>query len=419
MSPIPELHGVETPTVPGCEILRPLNEGGMGKVYLARQKALNRLVCVKILSIPDGEDAGVWRSRFHREAELLASLSHPNILPIHDFGTTGGSGLPFLVTEYVESGDLRRRMTPGEPLSISEARAILEQVAGALVYMHGKGILHRDLKPENVLMTDDGLVKVGDLGIAVAQDQAGVLTRSDRGMGTIGYISPEQQYALGVDERTDQYSLAAMSYELLTGRRPLGLFSPPTRWNRRLPPHVDAVILRGLAEEPKDRFPTVREFADALDHGLSTPPTRTRKRVLASIAACIVVCSVAGLAWFLSSGPETGPVVTTDRPAPPDSAQPSERSKEFQRLVELRAYVIWDQSGRPTGEAGEAVKEKNWLEAERQISKAVDECAHLIWKKQGSPTGAAGAAVSEKNRRAAEAQLLSETEAEMRRKPIP
>lgn len=427
MSSIHELHGVETPIVPGCEILRPLNEGGMGKVYLARQEALNRLVCVKVLSIPDGEDSAVWRRRFHREAELLASVSHPNILPIFGFGTTSGSGLPFLVTEYVESGDLRRRMSPGEPLPTGQAQAILRQVADALIHLHGRGILHRDLKPENVLITDGGLVKVGDLGIAVAHDQAGLLTQSDRGLGTIGYVSPEQQYALGVDERTDQYSLAALSYELLTGRRPLGVFPPPSRANQRLPRAVDAVILRGLAEEPKDRFPSVRDFAAALDQGLSTRPRRARN-VLVALVATLSLCGAA--AWVMwnqniepNSGVPTERVVTqADAGAPAvasePAAKPPEHSKDFKELVELRAYVLWDRGGRPTGEAGKAVEQKNWLEAERQISDEVDKRAHLIWKKQGSPMGKAGEAVSELNRRTAEAELLEETRAAMRRNPI-
>jgi serine/threonine protein kinase len=442
MSALNEVHGVEAPTVPGCEILRPLKEGGMGKVYLARQEALNRLVCVKVLSIPDGEDAAIWRSRFHREAELLARVSHPHILPIFEFGTTVGSGLPFLVTEYVEGGDLRQIMTPGQPLPTGRARAILGQVGDALIYLHSRRILHRDLKPENVLMTDDGQIKVGDLGIAVERDEAGVLTRSDRGLGTVGYISPEQQYALGVDERTDQYSLAALSYELLTGRRPLGLFPPPSRWNPLLPRGLDAAILRGLSEEPKDRFSSVREFVAAVDLGLSASPWRARRLPLAVAATFIVLSSAAGLAWVLGRGADAGagirpvtlrpdpswPTGTNDRPAPnPDPpnvaseppAKARQRSSEFTRLVELRAYTIWHREGRPSGAAGEAVKQKNWLQAESQIGDAVDARAYRIWVGQGRPKGAAGEAVRESNRQAAAVELLRETLAEMRRHPIP
>ena len=118
---MPALHGAsEMPTslVQGYEILQTLNEGGMGKIYLARQHALNRLVCVKVLSIPAGEDADLCRSRFCREAELLASVSHPHILSIFDFGTTADLGLPFLVTEYIEAGDLRRRMSSGQSMPV-------------------------------------------------------------------------------------------------------------------------------------------------------------------------------------------------------------------------------------------------------------------------------------------------------------
>ena len=255
-------------------------------------------------------------------------------------------------------------------------------------------------------------------------------------------MSPEQHYALKVDERTDQYSLAALSYELLTGRRPLGLFPPPSRSNPRLPREVDVAILRGLSEEPKDRFPSVREFVAALDRGLLTPRRKVRGLPLAAAAAMAVILPAAGLAWALGLGSKTGarirsgppqagpaesdraknrPAANPVPPPPTDAAQakPPERSPEFTRLVELRAYSIWDQSGRPTGPAGEAVKEKNWLEAERQIRDEVEARAYQIWVRQGRPAGAAGEAVREKNLRSAEAELLQETEAEMRRHPIP
>ena len=249
-----ETSGIDACPVQGYEILRTLNEGGMGKIYLARQHALNRLVCVKVLLIPEGLDAELSRTRFCREAELLASASHPHILSVFDFGATGDRGLPYLVTEYIEGGDLRSRMKAGEAVSIPFARSILHQVGDALMYLHDKGILHRDLKPENILMPTESLAKVGDFGIAVLQDKAGVLTESFLGMGTVGYVAPEQQYGLKVDDRADQYSLAALSYELLTGRRPLGLFPPPSRVNSELTHELDAVILKGLAEEPKNRF---------------------------------------------------------------------------------------------------------------------------------------------------------------------
>ena len=180
---MPALHGASgmpTSLIQGYEILQTLNEGGMGRIYLARQHALNRLVCVKVMSIPEGEDADLCRSRFCREAELLASVSHPHILSIFDFGTTADLGLPFLVTEYIEAGDLRQRMSPGQAMPVEEVRAIVRQIGDALTHLHSKGILHRDLKPENILMPTGSLVKVGDFGIAVMQDKAGLLTQSIR-----------------------------------------------------------------------------------------------------------------------------------------------------------------------------------------------------------------------------------------------
>ena len=179
-----------TTLLQGYEILQELNEGGMGKIYLARQHALNRLVCVKVLSIPAGEDADLCRSRFCREAELLASVSHPHILSIFDFGVTADLGLPFLVTEYIEAGDLRHRMSSGQAMPESQVRSIVLQIGDALTLLHSKGILHRDLKPENILMPSDSLIKVGDFGIAVIQDKVGLLTQSVRGLGTVGYVSP-------------------------------------------------------------------------------------------------------------------------------------------------------------------------------------------------------------------------------------
>ena len=408
MSAVHETSEGDMSTIPGCEIVGMLGEGGMGKVYLARQHALKRLVCVKVLAIPEGEDADLCRARFYREAELLASVSHPHILSIFDFGTTTDSHQPFLVTEYIEGGDLRRLMNPGEPMSIDQARIILLQIGEALTFLHGKGILHRDLKPENVLMPTDSLVKLGDLGIAVLQEEAGVLTKTLRGMGTVGYVSPEQQYGLKVDERTDQFSLAALSYELLTGRRPLGVFPPPSRLNPEVSRLLDAVVLRGLSEDPKDRYISVEEFVTALDRALAPSSRRAGRLSLAWIGSIAILFGLAGLAWILGLGSlkglpianATGGVRARGRDPGPESIgegsersrhrESPERSPECNRLVELRAYAIWDRIGRPVGQAGEAVREQNWKAAERQIQDEVKARAYKIWVKQGSPTGAAG-----------------------------
>ena len=438
MSAMHRTSGMDACPVQGFEIIRTLNEGGMGKIYLARQHALNRLVCVKVVSIPEGEDAEQCRSRFCREAELLASASHPHILSIFDFGTTSDLGLPYLVTEYIEGGDLRRRMTAGESAPIAFARSILHQVGDALTYLHNKGIVHRDLKPENILMPTESLAKVGDFGIAVLQDKVGVLTESAIGMGTVGYVAPEQQYGLKVDARADQYSLAALGYELLTGRRPLGLFPPPSRVNFELSQEVDRVILKGLAEEPKNRFASVQDFATALDSALADSSNRAWLLHRGAVLLVLSLLVLAALGWFFQSSRPGGivanagkqhPVAPNRQAAPPipgsATATPAEppsmsveQSADYKWLVEKRAYMIWIGRGRPIGLAGEAVREQNWHEAERQIANEVKTRAFQFWDKQGRPTGPAGEAVSAKNMRAAAAALHKETEEEMRRHPV-
>jgi serine/threonine protein kinase len=425
------------PSIPDYEVLDVLGRGGMGIVYLARQRSLRRLVCVKVLSDFGDEAREVGRARFDREAELLASVAHPRILAIFDYGVTGNSGQPFLVTEYIEGGDLRGRLSAAQagPLPLAEARSLISQVGEALEFLHARGILHRDLKPENILMPTPSLCKVGDFGLAVRQDSAGELTRSVRGLGTAGYVSPEQQYGLKVDERSDQFSLAALAYELLTGKRPLGRFAPPSRVNRSLPARIDRVILRGLADEPEDRYPSVRAFLNDLDRTLDHPARGGAGR-WASAVLLVLLIVAAGVAlaarpWFGThadaappGGGTRGPVVRAAAPAQQPAPAAEElprpgpaRSPDFIALVKHHSYRLWVEQGSPEGKLGDAVRDKNWHEAERRVEADVNERAYCYWVKQGSPGGAEGEAVSERNRRRAEAELLKEYEATLRKPP--
>ena len=256
-----------TPEVPGYEILRPLGKGAMGEVFLARQLRLDRLVAIKFLTLEGTGEIDVRVARFRLEATVMGRISHPNILGIHDSGECDGR--PFLVMEYIERGDLRQLMRPGRPMSTSQALSILSAVAGALGYLHRNGILHRDLKPENILMHDADNPKVSDFGLAVLRTVGGSLTQTQEGIGTLGYVAPEQRYRLRVDERADQYSLAALSYELLTGECPLGIIRPPSSLNPRLRASVDLVLLRGLQEDPDDRYPSTQAFIEDLPRGPS------------------------------------------------------------------------------------------------------------------------------------------------------
>ena len=280
----------EIGTLPGYEIVRRLGQGGMGVVFLARQLSLNRLVAIKLLPPLPRTEAAVQSARFRREAELMARVSHPNVVAIHDSGVA--EGRPYLVMEYVEGGDLKRQIVPDRPMDPARVRSLIGPIARALSELHRRGILHRDLKPSNILMHDGQTPKVADFGIAVIGGSAGDLTRPGLAPGTPGYVAPEQQYGLKVDERCDQYSLAAVAYELLTGRKPLGRFDPPSRYNRSLSQAVDEAIVRALREDRDERFATIDEFADALDRALAS--SRPRPRVARPIWAALLGIAILG-----------------------------------------------------------------------------------------------------------------------------
>jgi serine/threonine-protein kinase len=401
------------PEVPGFEILGRIGRGGMGTVYRAWQLSLGRPVAIKFWDPEDDLDPGSDLARFRREAELMAQVSHPYVVSLFEFGEA--EGRPYLVMEYVEGGDLRQLMRPGEPMPVDRARALLRPITEALAFLHRRGIIHRDLKPENILLHDGVTPRVSDFGIAVFQAGAGSLTRTGRGLGTLGYVAPEQQYRLKVDERADQYSLAALAYELLTGQLPLGVFKPPSQLNPRLRSAVDAAILRALHENPKDRFETVGEFADVLDAALTARPRLGKPTPLrlAGVAALGVSAIVA--AFALGTGAVVRAPLAARRPdaspAPPGPAAVPEPKKDqplplpddplTEELKRLIAVKIWEEQGSPKGEEGEKVREENWFKASERLKAELSQIAYQIWEQQGSPNGAAGKAVEKPNWEAA------------------
>ncbi len=316
----------EVVSIPGFEMVRELGHGGMGVVYLARQLSLNRPVAIKVLPPLPRVEAAARASRFRQEAELMARVLHPNIVSIYDFGIADGR--PYLVMEFVEGGDLRRQIVPDRPMDPARARALIAPIARALGFLHRNGILHRDLKPANVLMSGGRTPKVADFGIAV-MGGAGDPTQPGLGPGTPGYVAPEQQYGLKVDERCDQYSLAAVAYELLTGRKPLGPFAPPSRHNTKLSRSVDEAIVRALREDHDERFATVEEFAEALDHGLAASHARSGGRRWAWAAVPVVALIVIGLGFLkhlerVRAVPQPPPAIAPALlpPVIPDAAPP-------------------------------------------------------------------------------------------------
>jgi tRNA A-37 threonylcarbamoyl transferase component Bud32 len=235
------------------EILELLGRGGMGAVYKARQKELDRLVAVKILPPEVGRNPA-FAERFTREARAMAKLSHPSIVTIHDFGQT--EGIFYFVMEYVDGANLRQAMQAGM-LQPAETLAIVPKLCEALQYAHDQGIVHRDIKPENVLVSSQGVPKIADFGLSKllgGEDVDFSLTGTRQVMGTPRYMAPEQmQETKSVDHRADIYSLGVLFYELLTGELPVGRFDPPSK-KVQVDVRLDEIVLRTLESEPARRY---------------------------------------------------------------------------------------------------------------------------------------------------------------------
>lgn len=256
----PASSGFEPPTVeelakrfPQLEIVELLGKGGMGAVYKARQRGLDRLVAVKILPPEVGREQA-FAERFTREARALAQLSHTNIVGIHDFGQA--DGLYYFVMEYVDGVNLRQAIEAGS-MQPADALAIVPQICDALQFAHDEGIVHRDIKPENILIDKRGRVKIADFGLAklLGQDEADHrLTATHQVMGTVRYMAPEQMEGLReIDHRADIFSLGVVFYELLTGQLPIGRFAPPSK-RVQIDVRLDEVVLRALEQEPDKRY---------------------------------------------------------------------------------------------------------------------------------------------------------------------
>jgi tRNA A-37 threonylcarbamoyl transferase component Bud32 len=258
--PSPTLAFVEAyvaPTVeevaklfPQLDVKELIGQGGMGAVYLARQRGLDRPVALKLVRPREADPT--FAERFVREARAMARLSHPHVVAVFESGEAGG--LPYLVMEYVDGVTLRDAMRERK-LTPAEALAIVPQICDALEYAHAQGVVHRDVKPENILIGRDGRVKIADFGLAKVTDPAGVsLTGTRQAMGTPHYMAPEQWEKPGeVDHRADVYALGVVLYELLTGELPIGRFDPPSQ-KIRLDVRLDEVVLRALAKEPDRRY---------------------------------------------------------------------------------------------------------------------------------------------------------------------
>jgi hypothetical protein len=313
-------------------LIAPVGEGGMATIWRAVDEQLDREVAVKLLREQFGNDAG-FAARFRQEARAAGSLSHPNIVPVYDYGTdTDGS--QFIVMQLVEGDNLATLLRERSVLETDDAVRIALGVASALEAAHRRGLVHRDVKPGNILITDDGDVKVTDFGIARAVAEAS-MTVTGTTLGSVHYFSPEQARGDEVTGASDVYALGIVLYEMLTGRRPfegdsaagvalkrLNEDPPPPSTYRPVPSGLSAIVMRALQREPRDRFPDAGSFAEALRVWQKDPAAGA-----AAAAGGLAAAGVAAAAG--SPPPAAAPIPPSGEPTvyvPPRVAMPSDRT---------------------------------------------------------------------------------------------
>jgi len=317
------------------KILEPLGKGGMGEVWVAEDTRLGRRVALKVL--PEDLATDPERlARFEREARVLASLNHPNIVTIYSVEESGSRR--FITMELVEGQTLRQSIPVGgldTDKLLDYATAIAEAVGGA----HDQGVTHRDLKPDNVLISNDGRIKVLDFGLAKAlqtdvtsdsptQLRSDTVTRQGSLLGTVAYMSPEQAQGKPVDSRSDVFSLGILIHEMATGQRPfdgdntVSILSailrdqpqPVSGIKPALPNALERVVGRCLDKEPQARYPSARELATDLRSVATAPNTGGLRSRLPWFAGAAVLLAVAGIAWFAGSRRGDAPSFATTLP---------------------------------------------------------------------------------------------------------
>lgn len=282
VGPPPPTPEALAPEFPALELFELLGRGGMGAVYRARQRDLDRIVALKILRPGLDADPG-FAERFTREARALAGLNHSGIVTLYEFGRTA-SGRYFILMEFVDGVNLRQLLAAGR-LAPREALAIVPPLCDALQYAHDRGLVHRDIKPENILLDRLGRVKIADFGIARlapfsgrggeanrAFDVAG-LTLAGELVGTPPYMAPEQRNpSAAVDHRADLYALGVVFYQMLTGETPgPGPLTSPSR-RVQLDVRLDEIVLRALETDPARRYAAASEFKTKVETVVSDPP---------------------------------------------------------------------------------------------------------------------------------------------------
>lgn len=258
--------------LPAYDVFSMLGHGGMGAVYKARQKSLDRMVAIKILPPEAADDEAQFIARFQNEARTMAKMNHPAIVGAYDFGETS-EGQLYFVMEFVDGTDVAQMIKSQGRLPPDHALAITAHVCDALDYAHNHGVIHRDIKPANILINREGAVKVADFGLAKLDDPSitSGLTKSNMAMGTPDFVAPEV-LALGVtvDHRADLYAIGVMLYQMLTGEIPRGMFRLPSQ-RVGSDPRFDAIISKAMESDRETRYQTAREIRHDLDRILTTP----------------------------------------------------------------------------------------------------------------------------------------------------
>ncbi|MBF6228839.1 protein kinase [Nocardia abscessus] len=325
-------------------LLSLLGQGGMGQVWRAHDSLTNRVVALKVLPERFADDEQL-RERFRRECRAVAQLTDPHVIPIHDFGDIDGR--LYLNMRLIEGTDLRTVIAREGALSPQRAVSIIAQVAGALQAAHDAGLVHRDVKPSNILLGADEFASLIDFGIVHATDER-TLTTIGETIGTVAYMAPEEISAeVKADARVDVYALTCVLYECLTGRPPFAsalgmqgviahhLHTPPPRPSTAtpdVPPAFDAVIAKGMAKNPDDRYQTVRELAAAACAAVDESAVsatgglaaRQGRRITLSrktamlLAAAVTVAAVAAVAVVVGVRLESGGGDNSPAPIAPD-----------------------------------------------------------------------------------------------------
>lgn len=255
-------------------IIEPVGRGGMASVYKAYDASLDRYVALKVLP-PEFLHDPTFAARFRREAQTIARLEHPQIIPIFGYDIDATTGTPWMAMRLISGGSLSQRIKRGR-LEHAECARILKDVGDALDYAHGMGVIHRDVKPQNVLLDDAGRVYLADFGIAKMVESTAAVTQTGMITGTPQYMAPEQAIGNPVDKSVDLYALGIVAYELFTGRVPFSADTPvavlmkqasepmPLPPTSEVPEAVTRVILRATAKDPAARWPSAGAFAKAL-----------------------------------------------------------------------------------------------------------------------------------------------------------